>query len=126
MLRYTVILHLHIDKEVQNKNEPFTSRCWSYMYTFSSWKLPVINDVLDHFPSRELVETFPLMLLKALDGLFVRKHLFSLLLLSELYPYSLICLFMYQVCGVDVLRSRTDFIIKSLPSLITPRLVPHM
>ena len=56
----------------------------------------------------------------------VRKHLLSLLLLFELYAYSLICFFMYQICDLDVLRSRTDFIIKSLTSLTTPKLIPHM
>lgn len=53
---------------------------------------------------------------------FVRKHLLSLLLLFELYAYSLICLFMYQICDLDVLRSRTDFIIKSLTSLTYPQI----
>lgn len=52
--------------------------------------------------------------------LFVRKHLLSLLLLYEFYPYSLICLFVYQICGLDVLRNRTDFIINLHHLLLPP------
>lgn len=42
----------------------------------------------------------------------VGKHLLSLRLLCELHPRRLICLFMYQICGLAVWESGTDFIIK--------------
>ena len=57
---------------------------------------------------------------------FVRKHLLSLLFLYELYPYSLICLFIYQICGLDTFEKQNWFIINLLTSLITPKLILYI
>lgn len=57
---------------------------------------------------------------------FVRKHLLPLLFLYELYPYSLTCLFMYSVCGLDVSEKQNWFYCKSRTSLITPKSIPHI
>lgn len=56
-----------------------------------------------------------LMLLKrVVICTFMRKHLLSLLFLYELYPYSLICLFMYPNCGLGTFEKQNWFYYKSL------------
>lgn len=39
---------------------------------------------------------------------------------------SQICLFMYQICGLDIFEKQNWFYYKSLTSLITPELVPRI
>ena len=77
------------------------------------------------FPKLWTCVDVPLMFLKVICT-FLWENTCYLYYLFELYAYSLICFCMYQICDLDVLRSRTDFIIKSLISLTTPKLIPHM